>query len=86
MNEETRYHSQGRCLSSCSADPSGASSAVRIDYSDRNGSTWLDFDLQGDDEEMTVKREILDPWAFAAPSDSLYSQDIHILQDLPTLH
>lgn len=41
--------------------------AVRIDYSDQNGSTSLDFDLQGDDEEMTVKREILDPWAFAAP-------------------
>lgn len=66
-NEETRSHSQGHCLSSCSADPSGAFSAVRIDYSDQNGSTWLGFDLQGDDEEMTVKREILDPWAFADP-------------------
>lgn len=66
-NEETRYHSQGHCLSSCSADPSGAFSAVRTDYSDQNGSTWLGFDLQEDDEEMTVKGEILDPWAFADP-------------------
>lgn len=67
VNEEMLYHSQGHCLSSCSADPSGAFSAVHIDCSDQNGSTWLDSDLQGDDEETTVKREILDPWAFAAP-------------------
>lgn len=43
-SEETRVRSQGRCSSSCSADPSGASFVVRTDYSDQNGSASFDSD------------------------------------------